>query len=299
MMVFQKCIAFILSFYEIFYIVESEESDGWETVQRSNKGKSKTSPSQRSLENLHTAAHPQHKLTRSISDPNASIEKYRKKVNSKGRGKLPARKSLANESRTRPRANSKDSEKENRPSSEILKPDVTVTSEIVASANGPIDNVSATETVERVTTPDQSKSKTIDRPTKSASVRKSVVKPTNLDKAQNKPSDKTVINTAGAKPKVEEKPQIKTKGPNTGVRQNAWAKPLKVVEKEPSAAEVKTVENYKTNAGKESDQKTVTVKEKETISDEAESAADEKSDPVEDELEDAINDVSTCSKGKM
>ena len=220
-------------------------------------------------------------------------------MNSKGRGKLPARKSLANESRTRPRANSKDSEKENRPSSEILKPDVTVTSEIVASANGPIDNVSATETVERVTTPDQSKSKTIDRPTKSASVRKSVVKPTNLDKAQNKPSDKTVVNTAGAKPKVEEKPQIKTKGPNTGVRQNAWAKPLKVVEKEPSAAEVKTVENYKTNAGKESDQKTVTVKEKETISDEAESAADEKSDPVEDELEDAINDVSTCSKGKM
>ncbi|KAL4227984.1 hypothetical protein ACF0H5_013422 [Mactra antiquata] len=60
---------------------ESEESDGWETVQRGGKTKSWGSPSQRSLENLHTLVkNEHHKLTRSVSEPNASVAKYQKKT---------------------------------------------------------------------------------------------------------------------------------------------------------------------------------------------------------------------------
>lgn len=61
------------------YVLESEDSDGWETVQR--KTKPHGSPSQRSLENLATVAKEHHKLTRSVSEPNATGLKYMKRTN--------------------------------------------------------------------------------------------------------------------------------------------------------------------------------------------------------------------------
>ncbi|XP_060557180.1 S phase cyclin A-associated protein in the endoplasmic reticulum-like isoform X3 [Ruditapes philippinarum] len=133
-------------------INESEEDDGWETVHRGGKTKSWGSPSQRSLENLHTVIkNEHHKLTRSVSEPNASIKKYQKrtnhsKVNNKVTTKGGTSPPLDTHGRSnegerpeiipngdiskplqRPRTDSKDSEKENRPSlnsvSEIKKTD--------------------------------------------------------------------------------------------------------------------------------------------------------------------------------
>ena len=64
-------------------IAESEESDGWETVQR--KTKTHGSPSQRSLENLATIVKEHHKLTRSVSEPNATGLKNVRRSNPKSR----------------------------------------------------------------------------------------------------------------------------------------------------------------------------------------------------------------------
>ena len=276
----------------MYFLSESEESDGWETVQRGGKAKTKTSPNQRSLENLHTVSRPEHKLTRSVSDPNACIEKYHKKVNGKGRGKLPTKKSLMNESQSRPRTDSKDSEKENRPDVKTLKSEVTVTTEIVASENELIVKTK-TEPKEPVPNLEQSKSKLLDRPAKSSpTVRKSYVRPTNSDKSQTKTSDKNVGSTVSAKAKVDDRSQIKGKGPSSSVRQNAWAKPLNVSDKEvkePAKNDVTNKDSQKPSA----ENKSVEIaKEKQPEEEEGEITADEKSDPVDDELEDAIDDVS-------
>ena len=279
----------------------SDESDGWETVQRGGKVKQKTSPSQRSMENLHTASRPQHKLTRSVSDPNACIDKYRKKANGKGRGKLPAKKSLTMSGDTvnRPRADSKDSEKENRPDSAVVQSAVEVNSVESVNANGPVDNKSSVESVASVTDVDHPKPKPSDKNVKSASVRKSTVKPVSSDKPPSRTNDKTVINTVGSKPKQEEKSHVKSKVPNTGARQNAWAKPLKVVEKDKDAhtSEVKTsskekldtAEDEQISAGHKTDI------EQDDVTEKMKAVSQEKLDQVEADLVNEIDNVSCHS----
>ncbi|XP_052278081.1 S phase cyclin A-associated protein in the endoplasmic reticulum-like isoform X2 [Dreissena polymorpha] len=65
-------------------IDSAEESDGWETVQRGGKTKPYGSPSQRSLENLVTIGvkTEHHKLTRSVSDPDAGL--FQKRLQKSG-----------------------------------------------------------------------------------------------------------------------------------------------------------------------------------------------------------------------
>lgn len=140
-------------------INESEESDGWETVQRGGKTKSWGSPSQRSLENLHTVIkNEHHQLTRSVSEPNASVKQFKRKTSTQ---KINNHRNNTDKSRTSPgvdkpgtiprggkpgtipngdiarqsgrlRTDSKDSEKENRPNTntvnEIKKSESTVVS---------------------------------------------------------------------------------------------------------------------------------------------------------------------------
>ena len=237
----------------VIFVSESEESDGWETVQRGWKGKQK-SPAQRSLENLHTAPRPEPKLTRSVSDPHTCIEKYKKHTNSRGKGPLPQRqpkaKAVKNEFQSnRPRTDSKDSEKENIPNRGAIQTEVVTASVTSANTNGPIENKSPSDSIEVVKDSQQSKTNTVDRQNKAGSARKGNVKPTGSDKTQTKPGDKSVIAPVTNKPKVEERSQHKPKGPSSGVRHSAWAKPLKVVDKEPEPqkTEEKRVTEMKTD----------------------------------------------------
>ena len=218
----------------LLFFSDSEESDGWETVQRGGKGKQK-SPSQRSLENLHTVARPEQKLTRSVSDPNACIEKYKKNPNIRGKGPLPQRqpKGMKKEFQSnRPRMDSKDSEKENIPDSRGIQTEVVKASVASANINGPIENKSPSDSAESVIGSEQSKPHNVDRQIKSVPVRKAKPKPKSPDKIPTKPNDKSVNTAATNKTKVEERSHSKAKGPSSGGRQNAWAKPLKVVDKE-------------------------------------------------------------------
>ncbi|KAL3866999.1 hypothetical protein ACJMK2_044240 [Sinanodonta woodiana] len=127
---------------------DDDNQEGWETVQRGGKPKARNSPSQRSLENLSIASQPKarnspsqrslenlsttspaahnHKLKRSISDSNATVQNnHIKNSKSKDRKNHLNKKSstvveihdtvtLSNSQRNR--TGSKDSEKENIPS---------------------------------------------------------------------------------------------------------------------------------------------------------------------------------------
>lgn len=153
-------------------------------------------------------------------------------MDGRGHGKLSQRKTATvnNESQSRPRAGSKDSEKENIPNTVAVKTEHTVVTD--AKTNGPTQNKSPSGSVESVKSVDQSKTKTVDRQVKPAPVRRGNVKPGSSDKNQSKSGDKTVIGSVVNKSKVEEKSEVKPKGPSSAFRQNAWEKPLKVVEKQ-------------------------------------------------------------------
>ncbi|XP_021362165.1 S phase cyclin A-associated protein in the endoplasmic reticulum-like isoform X2 [Mizuhopecten yessoensis] len=108
-----------------------DDNDGWETVQRGSKCKARQSPSQRSLENLTGVGQNlgRKNLKRTLSDPHASktghgqtkMEKspLAKKSVAGGNKSPLSKKSVAGGNQnngTRQRTDSKDSEKENRPS---------------------------------------------------------------------------------------------------------------------------------------------------------------------------------------
>ncbi|XP_069138019.1 S phase cyclin A-associated protein in the endoplasmic reticulum-like isoform X2 [Argopecten irradians] len=96
-----------------------DDNEGWETVQRGSKSKARHSPSQRSLENLTGVGQNlgRKNLKRTLSDPHAGKTGNQGKIE-----KSPlAKKSIAGANRNstsgpRQRTDSKDSEKENRPS---------------------------------------------------------------------------------------------------------------------------------------------------------------------------------------
>ena len=133
----------------------------------------------------------------------------------------------------RPRTDSKDSEKENIPDSGGTQAKAVVAAIASVSTNEQANIKSPKDNVDPVVASELSKPHNVDRQIKSAPVRKAKPKPANQDKMQTKLNDKPVITAAANKTKVEERSHNKpTKGPNSGGRQNAWAKPLKVADKE-------------------------------------------------------------------
>lgn len=99
--------------FQIF--IADSDGEGWETVQRGGKTKSRNSPSQRSLENLSLSAEKRinRSLTRSKSDPYAPMPKRDNNRSTNRKNALNNRKSTLTP--IRDRSARKDSEKENRP----------------------------------------------------------------------------------------------------------------------------------------------------------------------------------------
>ncbi|XP_048254024.1 S phase cyclin A-associated protein in the endoplasmic reticulum-like [Haliotis rufescens] len=94
-----------------------EDSDGWETVQRGGKLKSRQSPSQKSLENLASKSKDKKKLQRSKSVPDSTknVSKEKSPATDNGANRTSSDSYLDNSNPRRERAGSKDSEKENIP----------------------------------------------------------------------------------------------------------------------------------------------------------------------------------------
>ncbi|XP_078316158.1 S phase cyclin A-associated protein in the endoplasmic reticulum-like isoform X2 [Crassostrea virginica] len=86
-----------------------DDDEGWETVQRPAKGRVRNSPSQRSLENLSGVGKSPAKLQRTYSDPHSAGLRRPPWNHGGGKGRTPPQKNKSS------LAESRDSEKENRP----------------------------------------------------------------------------------------------------------------------------------------------------------------------------------------
>jgi len=137
----------LILFNEKWFVLKSiynclaDDNEGWETVHRGGKSKTKSSPSQRSLENLAGVgkAMTGRNLKRTYSDPHAgTIRKSR--FGSDNKAHL-AQKSMSVGNHVnhlpRQRTDSKDSEKENRPSGQSKTPEENKTvSQSVSDSRG-------------------------------------------------------------------------------------------------------------------------------------------------------------------